>query len=563
MEYSASEAGQGEESQTAMANALNPTATLAMSNQAGNTPARSYLDTVVGNGTEHCPSCPKGGELGESDRTNAVEEPDQNQDATHTVTNVGGEAVARPSTKGAHPYGSWMIATRRERRQQGGQGGRPNEGAMQRATNGKGKEGATGTGSRFALLENAEDNEGPEPQVETDATGNPTTDSRAKGLGGKSKRANVIVNEKQIQNEARSPRVEPETSKESTQGRRVTGSSSRHAAEEDEHVVSRGVQGGKVIRSTVVHTGDSNGADVPEAIPSDYEHHEDPPSGFDHEGDVIMDDDSPQAVAEATGGDKRSGLKGASTGKLKERGLTGSLHLSAETVFPEASVTHTESCLYHASILVRTTYTGDAPSRPFRFQVGTVHPGERDPTGDAMSPPAIFVLCFRKLSTCLHEWIPISLGDVRHQLIIAVFGVHIWVGELILIEVKFASTCEITADQKGRILCGEMARAVGVRIHIGDIDLLEDYSEARSRQKVQNLKINFAETMFAAMESLSAYEGKLNFRRKLQNRQRRKLLLGLDYTKRVGTERNAEHCLRNNDMHAGEVYGEKAIWLLK
>nr|GMD11817.1 uncharacterized protein LOC109165874 [Ipomoea batatas] len=182
MEYSASEAGQGEESQTAMANALNPTATLAMSNQAGNTPARSYLDTVVGNGT--------GGELGDSDRTNALEEPDQNQVATHTVTNVGGEAVAWPSTKGAHPYGSWMIATRRERRQQGGQGDCPNEGAMQRATNGKGKGGATGTGSRFALLENAEENEGPEPQVEAEATGNPTTDSR--GELGDSDRTNAL-----------------------------------------------------------------------------------------------------------------------------------------------------------------------------------------------------------------------------------------------------------------------------------------------------------------------------------------------------------------------------------
>nr|GMD11820.1 hypothetical protein Iba_chr06fCG7350 [Ipomoea batatas] len=206
-----------------------------------------------------------GGELGDSDRTNALEEPDQNQVATHTVTNVGGEAVAWPSTKGAHPYGSWMIATRRERRQQGGQGDCPNEGAMQRATNGKGKGGATGTGSRFALLENAEENEGPEPQVEAEATGNPTTDSRAKGLGGKSKRANVIVNENKFRMRL-----------------------ARHAWNQ------------RQVRSR----RDSNGADVPEAIPSDSEHHEDPPSSFDHEGDVIMDDDSPQAVAEAAGGDK-------------------------------------------------------------------------------------------------------------------------------------------------------------------------------------------------------------------------------------------------------------------
>nr|GMD47324.1 uncharacterized protein LOC109158503 [Ipomoea batatas] len=226
-------------------------------------------------------------------------------DAARTVANNEGDAAARPNTKGSHPYGTWMIATRRERRRQGGQVGRQNEGGFQRENNRKGKEAAIGNGSRFALLGNTEENEGSEPQVEAATVGNSTPESQMKGLGGKSKRANVIVNEKQIQNETRPPSVAPETNIESSQGRRLAGSSSRRADEEDEHVVSCGAQEGKVVRSTVVHTGDSNGANVPELNLSDTEHHEDPPpGGFDHEGDVIMDEDSPQAMAEAAGGDR-------------------------------------------------------------------------------------------------------------------------------------------------------------------------------------------------------------------------------------------------------------------
>nr|GMD47419.1 hypothetical protein Iba_chr10eCG12780 [Ipomoea batatas] len=152
MACTASETDQVEGSPPAMADALNSVAPPAPSNPTGGPPARSYLDTVVGNGTN-------------TDRAKEMEMPVQNQDVDRNVVNVGGETAARPSTKGSHPYGSWMIAIRQERRQQGGYAGqgRPNEGVMQRANSGKGKEIATGTGSRFALLGNAKENEEPEP----------------------------------------------------------------------------------------------------------------------------------------------------------------------------------------------------------------------------------------------------------------------------------------------------------------------------------------------------------------------------------------------------------------
>nr|GMD52524.1 ribonuclease H [Ipomoea batatas] len=108
-------------------------------------------------------------------------------------------------------------------------------------------------------------------------------------MGGKARRANVIANENQIENEPTRPHSGTVTGKEPTQGRRHTGSSSRRAAEEDEHVVIRGAQGGKVISSTTVPNGETNMGEIPEANHPVDEHHGDPPGAIDAEGDVIMD----------------------------------------------------------------------------------------------------------------------------------------------------------------------------------------------------------------------------------------------------------------------------------
>nr|GME05197.1 uncharacterized protein LOC109158503 [Ipomoea batatas] len=117
----------------------------------------------------------------------------------------GGDGTERRSkSTSTHPYSLWMIATRRqrqERRQQGRPAGQ----------------------------------------------GHPV-DAAAQGLIGGHQKEIHTGNEKE---------------KEALKGRRSTGSSSRRAAEEDEHVVIRGAQGGKVINTTVVHTGDTAATNIP------------------------------------------------------------------------------------------------------------------------------------------------------------------------------------------------------------------------------------------------------------------------------------------------------------
>ncbi|XP_031120941.1 uncharacterized protein LOC116024180 [Ipomoea triloba] len=258
---------------------------------------------LYGHRQNSCPTCPKEGEAEDSAPVTAVEMTVQNHDKGPNVVKARDVSAGRSSLHGSRPYGPWMIATRRERRPQGGQQGqgRPVEGVLQRVNISNNKEKTPATGSRFALLGSREENEDVPNQVAAESNESPQTESRPVGLGGKSRRANVVVNEKQ-NNERDSPRLELEKGKEPSQGRRTTGSSSRRTAEEDEHVINRGAQGGKVIRSTVIQNGDSIAADVPVNTRPPTDHHEDPPGGVDHEGDVIMDDDSPQTTLAMDGG---------------------------------------------------------------------------------------------------------------------------------------------------------------------------------------------------------------------------------------------------------------------
>nr|GMD70328.1 uncharacterized protein LOC109156749 [Ipomoea batatas] len=124
---------------------------------------------------------------------------------------------------------------------------------------GRQKEIPTGTGSRFALLGNDDEQEGNEQQAETVALGGHQNRAQPTGLGGRSRRSNVIASEKQIQNEVHTPRAVPTNERNLSTGRRSSGACSRRAAEEDEHVVIRGEQGGKVTSTTVVHTDDAEG----------------------------------------------------------------------------------------------------------------------------------------------------------------------------------------------------------------------------------------------------------------------------------------------------------------
>nr|GMD32784.1 uncharacterized protein LOC109158503 [Ipomoea batatas] len=108
-------------------------------------------------------------------------------------------------------------------------------------------------------------------------------------LGGQPRRANVIVSEKQIVGTTSDKEPAPVATRNTTQVGTSTSSRTRRAAEEDEHIVVRGEQGGKVISLTRV-----SAERTPREIPVDPltlipEHHDDPPARHDDEGDVVMD----------------------------------------------------------------------------------------------------------------------------------------------------------------------------------------------------------------------------------------------------------------------------------
>lgn len=123
--------------------------------------------------------------------------------------------------------------------------------------------------------------------LETLAEG-PSSVSKSPSVGGRSRRANVIANGKQIMNDA--PAAPPSAREQTpTGGHTLRGSCSRRAAEEDEHVVVRGEKGDNLIESTRVSIREQLHADTPNTACPSPEHHEDPPDGFDFDGDVVMD----------------------------------------------------------------------------------------------------------------------------------------------------------------------------------------------------------------------------------------------------------------------------------
>nr|GLL37462.1 uncharacterized protein LOC109193892 [Ipomoea trifida] len=202
-------------------------------------------------------------------------------------------AMAAP--RRSNPYGSWMIVTRNDRRQSGRQsgngkhtdtGGRaPTSGGANRAS-----------GSRYAPLEEEEVTEDPQApeQPARRADKQPVVSgSDAARHRNRSRRANVVVNEKQIENDRSTHQPTATAITEPVSQRRMAGLGPRRAAEEDEHVVIRGEQGGQVIHSTRVANGE---APVTTSIGPDNsspEHHSDPPDGFDLEGDVVMEIENP------------------------------------------------------------------------------------------------------------------------------------------------------------------------------------------------------------------------------------------------------------------------------
>nr|GMC80249.1 uncharacterized protein LOC109167347 [Ipomoea batatas] len=243
----------------------------------GVTRPRSYLDSVVGKGADAAPFL--------IDEVADVNEPNT-EESCPTVTAEGG-AAATDGTENPNPMGPTV--------------GGVSEG--QRSHPAAAKETVGATGSRFNPLETEEES-GPEnaaaetrelhadtenPEKSDGVMGPPQSASQAR-LEGRQRRSNVIANEKQIANEPNpGRRSSAEVGETSGQSHHRRGP--RRAAEEDEHVVNRGEDGGNVIRTTTVSTQEL-AAVVPAIADTETpEHHADPPEGLDAEGDVVMEDD--------------------------------------------------------------------------------------------------------------------------------------------------------------------------------------------------------------------------------------------------------------------------------
>nr|GLL49392.1 uncharacterized protein LOC109193865 [Ipomoea trifida] len=202
----------------------------------------------------------------------------------------GGSAAAGKSK----PYGSWMIVTRKDNRPIGrsnGSGKQPETGGRNASAGGVTPT-HSASGSRFAPLveDSGADLPPPQERHERRAGKQPVENgSEVARQPSRARRANVIVNERQIENDRAMARAVPTTETEQVASRQSRGSGSRRAAEEDEHVVIRGEMGGQVIHSTRVVTEDVPTVSNEESADHSREHHTDPPDDFDMEGDVVME----------------------------------------------------------------------------------------------------------------------------------------------------------------------------------------------------------------------------------------------------------------------------------
>nr|GMC92859.1 uncharacterized protein LOC109156749 [Ipomoea batatas] len=267
--------------------AADPVADMPIPPPIANAVPRSYLDTVVGSGSAGTGD--EGEELGA-----CAELVDQAEATTPAASPAVGTRSGSAVAVKSKPYGSWMIVTRRDNRQPGrsnGSGKQPETGGRNASAGGV-TQTHSASGSRFAPL--VEDAEGSLPSQqerhERRAGKQPVeTGSEVARPTSRARRANVIVNERQIENDRAMPRVETSTETEQVASRQSRGSGSRRAAEEDEHVVIRGEMGGQVIHLTRVVNEDVPTVSNEESADHSREHHTDPPDDFDVEGDVVME----------------------------------------------------------------------------------------------------------------------------------------------------------------------------------------------------------------------------------------------------------------------------------
>ncbi|XP_019182142.1 PREDICTED: uncharacterized protein LOC109177287 [Ipomoea nil] len=219
---------------------------------------------VYGHTPDKCPSIPKAAE-GDP----AVVDKEQ---ATAALKQTEGNQ--RPVV-GDAPFGQWMIAPGR-----GTRAGLRGSGKNRRMEGGRGQGGAlNGMGaaqaSRFAPLSMQEEGD----------------DVQREAVGDNGEKQHGLVAEYESGDVGRGRSTDRPVRSEGDhlpKTRRGGGIGLRRAAEENEHVVVRGEQGGLVISSRVFIP--NTAGDLPSSVwQATKEHHSDPPGRFDDEGDVVMD----------------------------------------------------------------------------------------------------------------------------------------------------------------------------------------------------------------------------------------------------------------------------------
>ncbi|XP_019173801.1 PREDICTED: uncharacterized protein LOC109169373 [Ipomoea nil] len=249
---------------------------------------------IYGHSTETCPKTNK--PASESEETGSKKEGNAGSGDVHGVI------------VGVEPFGKWMIALGRKGRTGGRQYERNNGGAVgkkQVAQSGNSGQIKKPPVTRFSALVDLE--EAGVMHWEEDMNGDANVDQflenwdagktlqsnlhAEQGAKNGRRRPNVVIAEKQVQNEPFVPEVvRGRGEEEISRGLRVRrGVGSRRAAEEDEHTVVRGEQGGLVIHASRVVVGNEAGDLPPPVWQPTEEHHADPPDCFDNEGDAVME----------------------------------------------------------------------------------------------------------------------------------------------------------------------------------------------------------------------------------------------------------------------------------
>ncbi|XP_019160671.1 PREDICTED: uncharacterized protein LOC109157220 [Ipomoea nil] len=115
------------------------------------------------------------------------------------------------------------------------------------------------------------------------------------------RRPNVIANEKQVTNQpgAKQPTTAAVESRQESRGALRVGA--RRAAEEDEHVVVRGEQGGAIIQTERIYSEQMISASPMQALEDVGEHHNDKPYHLDDDGDEMMADEGDPGGPKGTG----------------------------------------------------------------------------------------------------------------------------------------------------------------------------------------------------------------------------------------------------------------------